>query len=222
MRFIWRDTSTWTPLLDKTRGHRQTPESMVQAVREIYDHLTVFHAARPQSVEAYYREGLQLADHQKLTATAEAIFLSGEFPEIDGSAFQTAVQGITGIDNRRVYVTLDERESIHGSGHYLCYGSEYLIKLAASLSRNCIRDYRQVLKRFGRPTIFTISLPINRISESDILQFGTLLRSWLPRIRAGRRSPEVDFTFTLRMALSGNCVLAHEHPHTIRDPFAPR
>jgi len=119
MRFVWKDTSTWAPLLDKTRGRRQTPETIVQAVREIYDDLTVFHAARPPSVEAYYRGGLQLADHNKLTATARAIFLSGEFPELDENAFQTALQRVSGIDNCMAYVSLDERQLHDCCGHYL-------------------------------------------------------------------------------------------------------
>lgn len=219
MRFVWEQTATWLPLLKKTRGRRQTTTSTLGAMREIYDDLTVFHGGRPLNADAYYREGLQLADHDKLTATARSVFLSGEFPEIDESEFQNAAHRPSGIDNWRTYVSLDRRHCLQDCGHYLIYGSEHICGIAASLSRNGMRDYRQVLKRFGRPTLFTLSLPITMACESDLIEFGELIRDWVPRVRAGRRPAKVAFTFTLRMGLPPGCVLGHEHPDSVKDPL---
>jgi hypothetical protein len=53
--------------------------------------ITVFHAARPIDVKSYYHHGLRLGNHKELTDWAKAIFLSGEFPEITGAAFDNAL-----------------------------------------------------------------------------------------------------------------------------------
>jgi hypothetical protein len=221
MRFVWEDTDTWQPLVKKTGGRRQTPVSMLKAVRETYRDLTVFHAARPLKVDTYYREGLRLADHTKQTSVARTIFLSGKFPEIDEAAFKTAAEQLSDIDNGQSYVSLDKRTFLKDCGHYLIYGSEHVCGIAASLTRNGLRDYRQVLKQFGRPTIFTISLPINTASEADLLEFAELLHEWVPRVRARRRPPKVDFTFMLHINLPSEFILSHDHPTVIIDPLLP-
>ena len=122
---------------------------ILHAAREAYDAIEVYHAARPIDVDAYYHQGIRLADHVSLTAAAHRIFRSGEFPELDEAAFQRAVQRLSGIDNERIYTGLDDRDFLENCGHYLIYGSEHICGIAAALSRNHVTDYRQILKRYG-------------------------------------------------------------------------
>jgi hypothetical protein len=221
MRFNWKNSTAWIPLLDKTKGRRQTSATILKAFLEIYRDVTVFHAARPQDVQTYYRDGLRLADHIELTSVARGIFLSGEFPELNEDAFDAAVGGLSGIDNLRAYVSLDDREYIEHCGHYLIYGSEHICGIAAQLSRNNTQDYRQVLKRFGRPTVFQFSLPLNQVDESDLIELGELLHDCIRDVRAGKKPPVEDFTFLLQAPLSPKFILGHEHPTTIKDPLLP-
>jgi len=221
MRFNWKDSTTWTPLLAKTKGRRQTSATILKTFLEIYHDVTVFHAARPKNVQTYYRNGLRLADHVKLTSVARSIFLSEEFPELSEVTFELAVNGLSSIDNSRAYVSLDDREYIEHCGHYLIYGSEHICGIAAQLSRNGSRDYRQVLKRFGTPTIFRLSLPTSQVSESDMIELCELLHDCIRDVRAGKKPPVEDFTFLIQAPLSPKFILGHEHPTIIKDPLLP-
>jgi hypothetical protein len=221
MTFVWKDPVTWQPLVRKTRGVRQTQRSMLLALRATYDSVLVFHGGRPLDVESYYKYGLRIADKQQLTAAAKRIFLSPEFPEINEDAFQEAVSMLSGIHDRVLFVVLDDRELRNDCGHYLIYGSEHICGIAAKLGRNRPRDYRQVLKRFGIPTILRLSLPLEMIEESDLLELADRLRESVPRIRAGRRPHQIDFTFELSRDIPSMCILGHEHPDRIPDPLLP-
>lgn len=221
MRFIWKEPLSWTALLERTSGHRQSVLTILRILREAYDAIEVYHAARPIDVDTYYRQGILLADHVNLTATAHRIFRSGEFPELDEAAFEIAVEQLSGIDNSRIYTGLDDRHLLEHCGHYLIYGSEHVCGIAAALSRNHVRDYRQILKRSGRPTMFRISLPFHMVADSDLLELGALLLEWARRIRAGRRPSKINFTFTLRASLPPSCIIGHEHPEIIKDPLLP-
>ena len=70
MRFTWKEPLSWTPLLERTSGHRQSARMILHAAREAYDAIEVYHAARAIDVDAYYHQGIRLADHVSLTAAA--------------------------------------------------------------------------------------------------------------------------------------------------------
>src|SRR5882724_2793238 len=77
MLFKWKDSGSWRPLVEKTKGRRQTRTTMLDAFRDLYCGVEVYHGCRPGDVSDYYRHGLRLADHQALTQTARGVFLSG-------------------------------------------------------------------------------------------------------------------------------------------------
>jgi hypothetical protein len=210
-------------LLENIKGQRRAKKKVLKVLRELYDSITVFHATRTANVQRFYAEGLQIADHRKLAERAREIFLSGEFPEIDEAIFQSAVASLSNSDDALVHVGLDDRPLIESSGHYLIYGSEHICGIAASLTRHfgCATDYRQVLKRFGRPTILRVSLPISIVAEWNLLAFAEIVRDSMKKVEAGREAPKADFTFIIKAPISPRCVLGHEHPTVIKDPLLP-
>lgn len=150
---------------------------------------------------------------------AHEIFLSGEFPEISAACIDAAAAGIPDVDDGRVFVSLDDTDFLEFASHYLIYGSEFICAIAAGLSRTSARDYRQVLKRWGTPTIFRLKLPLGAISESDRNQFVEALSQQVPHVRRRRPVPAIDFTFRLRSGLPADSVLGHRHPERVLDPF---
>jgi len=219
MQLVWRDPVTWIPLLEISRGRRQSAEKVIHTLRSHYEGIVVYHGARPSRVEAYYENGLQLSDHVKLTQRARAIFLTADFPELDIATFQIAAERVSDIDNNRLFVGLDDRMLLTRCGHYLIYGSEHICGIAASLSRNRIRDYRQVLKQFGKPTILKLLLRLSFATESDLGELGELLLRNLSNIRSGKSPPTVDFTFSVQSEIPSECIIGHEHPIEIPDPL---
>lgn len=220
MRFVWKEFASWQPILDKTRKGRVTAKRLQAVILEAYNEILVVHGGRPLNVQSYYAHGLRLARHHLLTATAKKIFVSSEFPEITEEAFRHAVSRLSGIDNKKSYVCLDDRELLDHCGHYLIYGSEHVCAIAAQLSRNG-RDYRQVLKRVGTPTVFKIALPLEFISESDLSELAHLVQESLPKLRAGEQPLVANFTFMLTRPVPGRFFCGHEHPEMIPDPLLP-
>ena len=65
-----------------------------------------------------------------------------------------------------MYLGVSKEEMLGESGHYLIYGSELLQGTAVRLAPNYYSadDYRNTLKRSGRPTLFACDIPIEDIS----------------------------------------------------------
>jgi hypothetical protein len=87
------------------------------------------------------------------------------------------------------------------------------------LSRSSTRDYRQVLKRRGRPTLFHMALAWEYVAPQDFDAFSELVSENLTHLRAARPLPEAWFSFEIRRPLPPSAVLAHEHPDHILDPL---
>ena len=136
-----------------------------------------------------------------------------------------SVSGLSGIDHGLSYLYLDRDGLIEHCGHYLIYGSEHICGIAAGLMRerrSDFPDYRQVLKRFGRPAIIRFSVPVGKLDDSDLDELARdALLPVTPRLRAGRKPPDVNFTFTVSNPLPASCVVGHEYPTTIPDPLFP-
>lgn len=218
--FIWEDPTSWRPLLAAMPRRTRSAAFIEATLREEYEGVVVYHACRPESPEPYYRDGLKLLDREHAYARARGIFLSGEFPELTVEAFDDACSQISDIDDNRAFACLDQRDLLEGAGHYLIYGSEVICGIAGWLGRrNPLRDYRQVLKRYGRPTLFRIRLPFHMVSGPLATEFAKAVREELPWVRRGNAPRLIDFTFRLRQAVPGTHFIDHSHPQQIVDPL---
>lgn len=215
--FSWRDSTTWHVLSDRLRC--PTSRAVRVQLQELFDGAIVYHAARPADVMSYYRQGLMLNNRAALRARAREIFLSGEFPELTEADLAAADAESSSIDDDQAFVSLDDAHLVTAAGHYLIYGSEFLCGIAAALGGPHGRDYRQVLKRFGVPTVFRLRLPFVAVSKGDFAAFVDAVHHRLSQPRDDRDVPGIDFTFRLRQPLPRECVLGHFHPHRIVDPL---
>lgn len=68
-------------------------------------------------------------------------------------------------DSKYVYFSLFKKELLNGSGHYLCWGSEYLAAIAAKLDKNIYGEYHDMLSKTGIPTIFVCDIPIDLLPQ---------------------------------------------------------
>jgi len=159
-----------------------------------------------------------LGTRDVLKARSRQIFLSGKFPELTAEHVNAADADVSQIDDDRAFVSLDDRQLVACAGHYLIYGSEYLCGVAAALGRSTGRDYRQVLKQFGRPTLFHLRIPFDAISNADFTAFVDVVREHVRKTGDGL-APRIDFTLRLRQALPPGCVAGHRHPRRIIDPL---
>ena len=204
-------------LMEQRRRERKPAEILTYLRR--FKGFIGFHGCRPIDVRPYYAKGIKLADHEELTAIARRIFVSPEFPEIRSEEFDLITSKISGIDHAKTYVVLDEQELIGYCGHYLIYGSEHICGIAASLTRRGGRDYRQVLKRFGIPTVFRLAIPYESIPKLQLEQLADHLSEWCEEFIGWDDPPHFSWSFILDALLPPEFVVAHCHPDIVPDPL---
>ncbi len=193
-----------------------------QRLRSRYRALRAVHGTRTANVPKLYHEGLLPMVPELMHAQAREIFLGGKFPELTESLLQQAIEAV-GSDLRegRVWFEANEEMLIAQAGHYMLYGSEYVTAIAAHLLGN--RDYRQVLKNYGKPTLFVCDVPLELISEGILREFaGGALESVFQELLDG---PEFvadrwrGAGFYIREPLLAEHLVGHYHPNVRRDPL---
>jgi hypothetical protein len=215
--FEWRSPACWKWFNNRARTEEELHEFLTG-----FTGFVAYHGCRTIDTKPYYQSGLLLADHDQLTTAARKIFVTPEFPEITQSLFDSITSRIPRGDDRKTYVVLDDQELICCSGHYLIYGSEHICGIAARLGENGQRDYRQILKRFGIPTIFKLELPFPIIPAQQIERFAAYLsESWEDLV--GSKSPKrLPWSFIFDFPIPAHCVVSHSHVESIPDPLLRR
>lgn len=198
---------------------------LAERLRRRYRALRAVHGTRTANVTAFYKDGLIPMVPEQFHAQARTIFLSGEYPELSESMLQKAIDAV-GSDLRegRVYFEANEEMLIAQAGHYMLYGSEYLTAIAAHLGG--MRDYRQVLKNGGQPTLFVCDVPLDLIGEGTLREFaGDALESVFQELLDGPefvRDRWRGAGFCIRKPLLVKHVIGHYNPTVRRDPLSGR
>lgn len=166
-----------------------------------YTHVRGYHACRPVDVSKYYTEGIELFDENEMQQTVRDVFCLPPDKALD-------------VDDRRlpyrsrIFFCLFKQQLIQWSGHYLCYGSEYLAGVAARFDRYVAGIYHDILLRTGTPTIFICDVPLEFISGPQIEGISS------------HYSPEhMDWSFYLEQSMPPDYIVGHEHPRKIFDPL---
>lgn len=200
-------------------GKRQRGKELAAALCSQYEGVLVHHGCRAADISTYYTKGLQRSNCDALDTQARTIFLTNEFPEVTPERLTDVIAKLGKRDEGRIYACLDQRHLLNEAGHYLIYGSERLCAIGAALSTGTSIDYRQVLKRSGRPTLLHIALLWEHVSDADFEKLTSLIAENLSAIRAGRSLPIEMFTFEWWTGLPGSAILTHKHPTRIVDPL---
>lgn len=122
--------------------------------------IRVFHAGRPFARDDYRKSGLRLLGLEHLKTQAVEIF--GESPALQ-KAMDDLDDGISRYSEgsgKKIFFCLDRREAVRGSGHYLKYGSEYLLGIAARLHQESALTSR------GIPILVHVNLPYFWVDSS--------------------------------------------------------
>lgn len=115
-------------------------------------------------------------------------------------------------DAGRLYAALDDRALVEKAGHYLIYGSEWVVGVLGACEE---------LRGRGTPTLVKVRLPLSAASEYDRRELAeALLQEWT-RIKVNRPVdvPVTVFTFMLRADVPPAWVTGHRHPELVRDPL---
>jgi len=214
--FSWRLPNWWEWFC----SHRRCPseKSMLGRLRS-FDGFITYHGCRPLDVTTYYQRGLLTGNISDLNRRGEELFYTPEFPFVTRQIMDDALRSIPDIDDGKLFVVLDEIDFVNDSAHYMIYGSEHLCGVGASLMRATGRDFRQILKRHGKPTLVRIALPQTLVDDDQVLDLARHLCSDLWDLRKKDAPPCYSWSFILRDSLPSHCIMDHIHPNRIPDPL---
>ncbi len=216
----WLDEVIWS-----VKGeYVDSKELLSHRLRHRFKALRAFHGSRPNNVESYYSQGILPLEPKIFHELAQELFLRGNFPELNHEILEHAIQQVDTVTRKSVvYFEANERDLIDNCGHYMLYGSEYLLGIASCLKGS--RDYRQVLKRIGTPTVFTCDVPLTLLSAHTIGEFaGMSLEMIFEDLLYDDYSPAPyrGAGFRIATKLPPSCIVGHYHPKGVCDPLEQR
>lgn len=224
-QYVVEDDLSWLDDIIRTVSNEEieSKELLASRLTQRVALLRAYHACCPMDLDSYRRHGLIPLDVETAHAFARELFCN------EAKAPKTAVdEAIVAMDSslrsKRVWLGLDDRTLIEDCGHYLLYGSEYLLAIAAELThrtRNTI-DYRQFLRLRGKPTIVACNVPFVMMRYEMVQELaGVLLARLFGMVLEPDLGDEpIDFGFEVCQPLPPNNIVGFSHPRNIRDPLS--
>lgn len=174
-----------------------------------------YHGCRTTDVYEYLKNGILLNDPKKLKKIVSRMVNEEEaFLELrDRVDLLLEEFKSTNRDIGKLYLVLDDRFLISEAGHYLLYGSEWIMCLLGTY-------FYPALRSRGIPTIFSVAMPLNLISQSNRTELAKILLQEWTRIKINSLGiiPKKDFTFVLNEIIPPEMIEGHYHPRFLYDP----
>lgn len=182
-----------------------------------------YHGCAPANTDTYYSNGIIPLDAEAIHSEIRKEFLNGSYPELTSALVERAIENArSGATPNSVFLALDSRAFIEDCGHYIRYGSEYRVGVAANLVQLIRgRDYRLAFRDKGIPTVFVCDIPAAVIDEGDKREL--LAKIIITALGCDpdsqyEKSP-IDFTIELRQPVKKEWITRHYHPSCIKDPL---
>lgn len=188
---------------------------VIEAVERHFDEILVYHACRTNEPSRYYEKGivpLSLIEAQTLFRERFKSYVRPA--DIDTAITSVSTDTIDGV----THAIIDDRCFLEsGGGHYLIYGSEYQQALVVCLPGS--NEYRRdILKKFGRATIFICRLPFSEIYALEHFVSRMLADHFYRVAHNIQEVSTFDYTVTLRRKISPSSIVRHYNPTRILDP----
>lgn len=216
-------------------GHKAITDNKLSkiitvALNDAWTHIRAFHGCSVSDVSSYYSLGIKPLNLEKTNEWARHYFLS-VCPRLNNGSMSHAIERLgsdyDARDDERVFLALDCLHLLENCAHYLIYGSEYLIALAADLRPEDRKgeacDFRRYLKGRGIPTVFVCNIPFNRMDFSALVELGQLLLAETFRglIDPNHTPLSRRFGFPISGTLEPEHIVAHFHPDLSQNPLEP-
>jgi hypothetical protein len=171
----------------------------------VYTHIRGYHGCRPVDIESYKVLGIcPMTNIFEVRKNAIEIFNVSEAQilsvELEPDAFS--------FREGKVFFTMYEFDLTKYCGHYLCYGSEYLLCLVGGLDNSTVGKYHNILLNRGTPTILGVNIPFCQLSEveKDNLYSALLENASMENI-----------TIEVHDVVHGENIVSVNHPNIICD-----
>jgi hypothetical protein len=222
--FIPADNMSWVAKQLPSR-HRATfdlRDEVLRCLMTHFTHIRAYHGCRPREIKSYLEEGLLPLDTSLAFDTISSHFADHRFPEVTPEVLRRALANVdTDLRQGRVFFEANKRLLLDFCGHYLLYGSEYFVGVLRSISKT--RDYAQVLKDSGIPTLLTCDVPIDWLEDDTLLEItGRLIATYFKlHVFSNYAHPQHGdgLGFEIFRKLPPKFIASIEHPLNIHDPI---
>lgn len=218
-RYFVDDNLSWLDAaIERARGIMQTDIKTILSERipARYQFIRAFHGCRTNSVQPYLENGLLPSDPSALDRIALEIFS-------DRARVEAAMQDVARPDSGgsysdynkgKVFFCLQMEELVEQCGHYLLYGSEYLLCIANRVGQP------EALRKRGRATVIECNVPVAEIEADDMRCLsGEILREIFERYCDRTYQPEIlNFGFAITTALQPSNIVSFHYPTKIPNP----
>lgn len=211
----WDDSDWLDEVLEPCLA--QDIETVVEALATAIDRATlrVFHGCRVADASVFHQQGIKLGGAATLLAEVRTLVAE----EDDLASMRPRLENIlAGVDvdyeADQLFVVADDTFQLKYAGHYMLYGSEWILSLLGFGAHD-------VLRRRGVPTMVEIDLPMSRLTPGLRANFAeALLQEWVRlEVNGATFIPPLDFTIMLRAPVPAHQIVGHFHPEALRDPF---
>lgn len=216
---IASDDLTWLDrIVEKVKRRPSVDMKAIVTTRlqERYPEVVAFHACRPANLESYKTHGLRPCDPERLQAQAREIFgdsdrLEAAIHKLREGASYTYEEHNSG----KVFFCLTLEELVESCGHYLLYGSEYLLGIAGPLGK------QNTLRKIGKATVIECCIPSSMIPPT---YWKCLAGNVIADIFQKIADPDYEegiptFGFPIYGSLPPEAILQFHHPTRIPNPL---
>ena len=207
----WSDDLCWLP-----DSEYILPE-FTGSLTSYYTHFKGFHGCRPSSVSSYYERGLLGQNSDLLCDIFREIFSDVPKEDVENAIRQFADR--SNSERGAMWLVGSDKFLIEQCGHYLIQGSEYLMALAAHLSRSPSGEGFR-LRQYGIPTILEVDIPVKLVPGAQQVEVAKMILSEWGQLAARRPMGFGDDPpcYVVRQDIPPECVRGHCHPERIIDP----
>jgi hypothetical protein len=176
-----------------------------------YQFIRAFHGCRTDSIRPYREHGVRPSDPSALYQIALSLF--SDKGRIDAAMKDIGVW-YPDYNRGKAFFCLQMEELVEQCGHYLLYGSEYLLCIANRVGEP------EVLRRRGRATAIECNVPIGDVSPDDIRELaGDILREIFERYCDRTYQAEIlSFGFAITTILAPKNIVGFHFPTGIPNP----
>lgn len=181
-----------------------------------------FHACCPTDVSCYYEKGLIPLCRADAHEIFKTTLLSNENLDVTENDIDKVIEMAPDLaEESKVWFNLDNRTLLDYCGHYLLYGSEYIVGLAAKLSSHSSFDCRQYFKNRGTPTMFVcdLSWEIIREATAQYLIRRVIFEYFRSVQEQSYTVGTIDFGFSISSVVPSQMITSHYHPPAVFDPL---
>jgi hypothetical protein len=199
-------------------NHEDLVPTFCEVLTSYYSHAKAFHGCRPENIRSYYEHGLQGHQPDRIQARFRE-----RFHDVDPSQLQKAIDELgnrSTSEKGKIWLTGDDRRMLDDFGHYSINGSEYLMSLAARLTRfdRYGEDYRWRLREIGVPTVLEVDIPFSLIRPRQITEVATMILSaWGQNVTGKHLGIDSPPCYVIHEDIAADCIKDHYHPERIRD-----